>query len=175
MRQGLIWLSHWLSVLCKLIGGLALLTLLMVTVADVGLRFLQDITGGLVSLDVAGNVELVRYLLLFSLLAAMAASVEKSQVVVEALTYHMAETLKARIQGFYLIGFTAIGFIVCVGLIDSGMSALARGNVTQTLRISMVPIDFFAAFLSALLGTRSFLHVLLKGVFAQQAENAHDQ
>lgn len=173
MRQGLTRLSEWLGALCKIIGGVSLLAMLLVTVADVGLRYLGDVTGGAISLDVSGNVELVSYLLLFSLLAAMAASVEKSQVVVEALTYRMGDRLKSRIQGFYLIGFTFVGFSLCMGLFDSGMSALSSGHVTQTLRISMAPIDFFAAFLGALLGVRSLLHVVLNGIFGQAAENAH--
>ncbi|WP_136068564.1 TRAP transporter small permease [Modicisalibacter radicis] len=175
MQQGLTRLSHWLGSLCRLIAGVALLALLSVTILDVGLRYLSRLTEGAISLSVSGSVELVSYLLLFSLLAAMAASVEKSQVVVEALTHRMNEALKTRLHGFYLIGFAVMGFILCTGLIDSGMSALEHGEVTQDLRISMGPIYLFAAFLSALLSLRSLLHVLLSGVFGQEEETAHGE
>ncbi|MCT8468842.1 TRAP transporter small permease [Chromohalobacter canadensis] len=173
MQQGLTRLSHWLGSLCRIIAGIALLALLSVTILDVVLRYLSDLTGGAVSLSVSGSVELVSYLLLFSLLAAMAASVEKSQVVVEALTHRMKDALKARLHGFYLLGFMVLGIILCVGLINSGLGAIAHGEVTQDLRISMGPIYLFAAFLSALLSLRSLMHVLLSGVFGQQEESAN--
>lgn len=175
MQQGLMRLSHWLGALCKVIGGVSLLALLMVTIVDVGLRFLSDLTRGAISLSVAGSVELVSYLLLFALLAAMAASVEKSQVVVEVFTHRLDGLLKTRIHGVYLVGFAVMGLILCTGLIDSGRGALAHGEVTQDLRISMGPIYFFAAFLSALLSLRSLLHVVLSGVFGQEEETAHGE
>ncbi|MCK2046225.1 TRAP transporter small permease [Chromohalobacter moromii] len=173
MQQGLTRLSHWLGSLCRIIAGIALLALLSVTILDVGLRYLSDLTGGAISLSVSGSVELVSYLLLFSLLAAMAASVEKSQVVVEVLTHRINDALKARLHGFYLLGFMVLGIILCVGLVNSALGAISHGEVTQDLRISMGPIYLFAAFLSALLSLRSLMHVLLSGVFGQQEESAN--
>lgn len=175
MPQRLIRLSQWLGTLCKIIAGIALLALLAVTIADVGLRYLGRLTGGALSLSFTGSVELVSYLLLFALLGAMAASVEKSQVVVEALTHRLNDNLKNRLHGFYLLGFAVLGIILCSGLVGSATGAMEHGEVTQDLRLPMGPIYLFAAVLSALLGLRSFLHALLNAVFGHHEENAHGE
>src|SRR5690554_873820 len=74
--QALSFASHQLARLCLLVAGLALLAMMGVTIADVLLRLAFRLSGGALNWSVVGSVELVRYLLMFSLLAAMAASVE---------------------------------------------------------------------------------------------------
>ncbi len=82
--------SHWLALVCRVVAGIALVALLAVTIADVGTRYLYRLTEGVIALRVTGSVELVSYLMLCSLLAAMAANVEKSQVVVEAFSHGLS-------------------------------------------------------------------------------------
>lgn len=173
MQQGLINLSRWLETLCKLIAGIALLGLLAVTIGDVTMRYLYRLTEGALSWSVIGSVELVSYLLLFSLLAAMAANVEKGQVVVEAFSHGLSDGIKARLAGFYLLGFVALGIVLCVGLWDSAASANMHGEVTQDLRLPMGPIYRFAAVLSLLLGVRSLIHMLLSLLFGYKMEAQH--
>src|SRR5690554_8234306 len=87
--QALSFASHQLARLCLLVAGLALLAMMGVTIADVLLRLAFRLSGGALNWSVVGSVELVRYLLMFSLLAAMAASVERSQVVVEGFSHEV--------------------------------------------------------------------------------------
>lgn len=175
MQSTLEGASHWLALLCKLVAGIALVALLGVTIADVVTRYLSRLTEGAIALRVAGSVELVSYLMLCSLLAAMAANVEKSQVVVEAFSHGLSPTLKARLHGVYLLGFAALGLILFLGLLDSASAAARHGEVTQDLRIPMGPIYYAAAALSLLLGLRSLLHAVLSAVFGTQGEAAHGE
>lgn len=162
--------SHWLALLCRWVAGVALVALLLVTIADVSTRYLYRLTEGAIALRVSGSVELVSYLMLCSLLAAMAANVEKSQVVVEALSHSLPQWIKNRLQGVYLIGFAALGMVLFIGLLDSAAAASRHGEVTQDLRLPMGPIYYAAAVLSLLLGVRSALHALLGALFGVEGE-----
>src|SRR5690554_2798667 len=102
--KALSFVSHQLAKLCLLVAGLALLILMGVTITDVLLRLIFRLSGGALNWSVIGSVELVRYLLLFSLLAAMAANVERSQVVVEAFSHGLSPVWKERLGGLFLAG-----------------------------------------------------------------------
>ncbi len=167
----LLRLSRWLEVFSRLIAGIALVSLLGVTVVDVALRFLYRLSDGSLSLSVVGSVELVSYLMLFALLAAMAANVEKSQVVVEAFSHGLRDSLKARIAGVYLLGFVVLGLVLAFGLWDAAGSAAAHGETTQDLRLPMAPIYYIASGLCVLLGIRCLLHAVLGALFAHQVES----
>ncbi|MFC0338413.1 Tripartite ATP-independent transporter, DctQ component [Kushneria avicenniae] len=161
MQEGLIRVGRWLELLSRLVAGVALAGMLVVTVADVTLRYLYRLSEGAITLRVTGSVELVSYLLLFALLAAMAANVEKGQVVVEAFSHRLNDTLKTRLNGFYLLGFAVLGGMVALGLWASATSAAGHGEVTQDLRLPMAPIYGVAAILSLLLGMRSLIFAVL--------------
>jgi TRAP-type C4-dicarboxylate transport system permease small subunit len=162
--------SHWLALFCRVVAGVSLVALLGVTIADVVTRYLYRLTEGVIALRVVGSVELVSYLMLFSLLSAMAANVERSQVVVEAFSHGLSPSLKNRLHGIYLLGFTALGLVLFIGLLDSASSAAQHGGVTQDLRIPMGPIYYVAAVLSLLMGLRSLIHALLCAVFGAEGE-----
>ncbi|WP_299257856.1 TRAP transporter small permease subunit [uncultured Kushneria sp.] len=161
MQQGFIRIGRWLEIVSRLVAGVSLAGMLAVTVADVTLRYLYRFSDGAMTLRVAGSVELVSYLMLFALLAAMAANVEKGQVVVEAFSHRLNDTLKTRLNGFYLLGFAVLGLLVAIGLWDSAVSARGHGEVTQDLRLPMGPIYTVAAGLSLLLGIRSLVFAVL--------------
>lgn len=175
MQSTLERASRWLALLCKLVAGIALLGLLGVTIVDVTTRYLSRLTEGAVALSVSGSVELVSYLMLFSLLAAMAANVEKSQVVVEAFSHGLSPAIKNRLHGVYLLGFTALGLVLFFGLLESAGSAARYGEVTQDLRIPMGPIYYAAAVLSLMLGLRSLVHAVLSAVFGAEGEVSHGE
>ena len=162
MKSTLYRASHWLALICRLVAGIALIGLLAVTIADVSTRYLSRITEGAIALRVSGSVELVSYLMLFALLAAMAANVEKSQVVVEAFSHGLPQAIKNRLQGLFFLGFMALGLILFVGLLDSAAAASR-------------PIYQLAAVLSLLLGIRSFIHALLGVIYAVGEEAAHGE
>lgn len=172
IRPGVEKASLWLAWLGRLIAGVALVALLVVTIGDVATRYLHRLTEGAISIRVVGSVELVSYLMLFALLAAMAANVERSQVVVEAFTHALPESLTSRLHGLYLLGFAVLGGVLCVGLLAAATSAAGHGEVTQDLRLPLSPIYTMAAVLSALLGLRSLLHALLGACWAQPPETA---
>ena len=175
MQSTLYRASHWLALICRFVAGAALIGLLAVTIADVSTRYLSRVTEGAIALRVSGSVELVSYLMLFALLAAMAANVEKSQVVVEAFSHRLPQSIKNRLQGFFLLGFMALGLILFVGLSDSAAAATQHGEVTQDLRLPMGPIYQLAAILSLLLGLRSFIHALLGVIYAAGEEAANGE
>ncbi|MBD3896807.1 TRAP transporter small permease subunit [Halomonas sp. ML-15] len=173
--QALITTSHWLARLGQLVAGIALLALMSVTMADVLTRLLFRLSAGSINWSVSGSVELVSYLMMFALLAAMAANIEKSQVVVEAFSHRLPEAFKQRLGGIYLIGFCVLGVLMTLGLWQEAASAARRGQVTQDLRIPMGPIYQFGAVLCALLAARSLIHVLLGSLFATEGGGANEQ
>ncbi|QOR40337.1 TRAP transporter small permease subunit [Billgrantia diversa] len=175
MRAFLERASHWLALVCRVVAGVALLALLTVTIADVGTRYLYRLTEGAIALRVSGSVELVSYLMLCALLAAMAANVERSQVVVEAFSHGLAPAIKHRLHGFYLLGFAVLGLVLFLGLLESAAAAASHGEVTQDLRLPMGPIYQAAAVLSLLLGVRSLIHALLGAVFGAEQEVSHGE
>lgn len=175
MQVSLQRASHGLALICRLIAGIALIGLLAVTITDVGTRYLSRLTEGAIAFRVAGSVELVSYLMLFALLAAMAANVEKSQVVVEAFSHRLPQVIKNRLQGVFLLGFTALGLILFAGLLDSAAAAARHGATTQDLRLPLGPIYHLAAILSLLLGLRSLIHALLGAIYAQGEEAANGE
>ncbi|WP_104204383.1 TRAP transporter small permease subunit [Billgrantia saliphila] len=175
MRAFLERASHWLALVCRVVAGIALLALLTVTIADVGTRYLYRLTEGAIALRVSGSVELVSYLMLCALLAAMAANVERSQVVVEAFSHGLAPAIKHRLHGVYLLGFAALGLALFLGLLESATAASRHGEVTQDLRLPLGPIYQVAAALSLLLGVRSLIHALLGAVFGAEQEVSHGE
>ncbi|WP_111415014.1 TRAP transporter small permease [Billgrantia lactosivorans] len=175
MQLALERASHWLALACRFVAGVALAAMLAVTIADVGTRYLARATEGVVSLRVSGSVELVSYLMLCALLAAMAANVEKSQVVVEAFSHGLPQGLKNRLHGVYLLGFAGLGLVLFIGLLDSATAAARHGEVTQDLRLPMGPIYTVAAGLSLLLGLRSLLNAILSAVFGAEGEVSHGE
>lgn len=160
--------SRLLARLCQWVAGFSLVALMTVTIVDVVLRLLFRLTGGAFSFSIIGSVELVSYFLLFSLLAAMAANVERSQVIVEAFSHRLPDSLKKRLSGFFLLGFVVLGAIMTIGLWQEAQVAGLRGHVTQDLRIPMGPIYQFAAALCALLAIRSLLQAILTGLLGQE-------
>lgn len=173
--QALLLVSRQLARLCQLLAGLALIALMGVTIADVLMRLLFRLSGGALNWSVVGSVELVSYLMMFSLLAAMAANVEKSQVVVEAFSHRLSEPLKQRLSGIFLFGFVALGAVVALGLWQEGASAARYGQVTQDLRLPMGPIYQFGALLCVLLTLRSLLHALLGTLYATEGGTGDEQ
>jgi len=87
----------------------------------------------------------------------------------------LPQAIKNRLQGFFFLGFMALGLILFVGLLDSAAAASRHGEITQDLRLPMGPIFQLAAVLSLLLGLRSFIHALLGMIYAAGEEAAHGE
>ncbi|MGP4847185.1 TRAP transporter small permease subunit, partial [Marinobacter sp. 1Y8] len=91
------------------------------------------------------------------LLAAFAAFVERSQIIVDVFTQKIPQSIKGYLMGIFMMGFFIIGIVFSWGLYESAIDALEYGKVTQDLRISMMPIYMVSAFLSILLAIRSLI------------------
>lgn len=167
--------NQGLAFLCRVVAGLALIALLFVTLVDVSSRYVTRLTEGVIALRISGSVELVSYLMLCSLLASMAANVERSQVVVEAFSHRLTANAKIRLSGFYLLGFALLGGVLCKGLIDAAIAAEQHGEVTQDLRLPMAPIYYTAAAISLVMGVRSLLCGLLGVIYGIEGEASHGQ
>lgn len=155
--SSLLKLSTFIAKLCQVIGGVSILLIVLVTMSDVVTRYIFKLTSGEFGFTIKGSVELVSYLMLFALLSAFAAYVERSQIIVDVFTQKMGQTLKAYMMGTFMLGFCVLGLIFTLGLYDNAIDAANFGKVTQDLRISMTPIYGFSAFLSLLLAIRAFI------------------
>lgn len=153
----LVKISQLIARLCQFIGGISLIVLVLATIADVTARYIFKLTGGELGFTIKGTVEIVSYFMLFALLAAFAAFVERSQIIVDVFTQKMPQHIKGYMMGVFMLGFFIVGVIFSWGLYESALDALEFGKVTQDLRISMAPIFGFSAFLSVLLAIRSLI------------------
>ncbi len=153
----LIRISNFISRFCQFIGGISLIIIVLTTMIDVITRYAFKLTGGEIGFTVKGSVEIVSYFMLFALLAAFAAFVERSQIIVDVFTQKMPQFVKGYLMGIFMLGFFLIGLIFAWGLYESAFDALEYGKVTQDLRISMMPIYLVSAFLSLLLAIRSLI------------------
>ena len=153
----LVKISKAITKLCEFIGGVSLVIIVLVTIADVGARYIFKLTGGEMGFTVKGSVEIVSYFMLFALLAAFAAFVERSQIIVDVFTQKMPRSIKGYMMGIFMMGFFFIGLVFAWGLFESAVDAVKFGKVTQDLRVSMMPIYGLSAFLSLLLAIRAFI------------------
>ena len=155
--NSLIKFSTFIAKVCQVIGGISILLIILITISDVITRYIFKLTAGEFGFTIKGSVELVSYLMLFALLSAFAAYVERSQIIVDVFTQKMGQALKANMMAVFMLGFFALGLIFTWGLYDSAVDSANFGKVTQDLRISMTPIYAFSAFLSLLLAIRSLI------------------
>lgn len=107
--------SQYLARLCLGIGGVCLMFMVVISIANIVTRYGFKLSGGALSWTVTGANELVAYALLLALLAAMAAEVERAQVVVDVFTHQFSGKIKCRIEALYLSGYGALG-----GFLPSG-------------------------------------------------------
>ena len=153
----LVKISHFIARVCQFIGGVSLIIIVLATIADVGARYVFKLTGGELGFTIKGTVEIVSYFMLFALLSAFAAFVERSQIIVDVFTQKMPQHIKGYMMGIFMMGFFLLGVVFTWGLYESAMDALEFGKVTQDLRISMAPIYAVSAFLSVMLAIRSLI------------------
>lgn len=153
----LIKVSHLIAKLCAILGGVSLIIIVLVTIADVTARYVFKLTGGELGFTIKGSVEIVSYFMLFALLAAFAAYVERSQIIVDVFTQKMPQHIKGYLMGIFMMGFFILGIVFTWGLYESSLDAIKFGKVTQDLRISMMPIYAISGFLSLMLAIRALI------------------
>lgn len=163
--DGLLILNRWLGRVAMTIAGISLLIMLGVTIVDIVLRYLFQLTGGGPTLP--GSVELVDIFLLLSLLGAMASQVEKSQVVVEVFTQRLSDAAKTKLAGLFLLFFAVLGLVLAWQSFHEARTLSRVGQITQDLAIPMSWMSLAACFLFVVLGLRALiagLESLVRGV-----------
>ncbi|MCS4533255.1 TRAP transporter small permease [Neisseria montereyensis] len=175
--ESLFKASGFISKLCQFIGSLCIVISVLATAVGVTTRYLFKLTNGEFGFVMQGGVEIVSYCMLFSLLAAFAAYIERAQIIVDLFTQKMPKSVKGFLMAIFLLGFAVIGAIFAWGLYESAVEAHEVGTFTQDLRISFTPIYSFAAFLSGLLAIRSLIEsikIFKTGEFFDAEEIAHE-
>lgn len=152
--------STLISKVCQIIGGFSLIFIVMVTISDVVTRYLFKVTDGNFGFTVKGSVELVSYFMLFSLLSAFAAFVERSQIIVDVFTQKLNKNLKAYLMAIFLLGFMVAGLIMAWGMYENMHDAIKYSKVTQDLRLPMTPVYALGSLLCLLLAIRSLIESL---------------
>lgn len=140
------------------LGGVFLIAMMIVTLADVITRGVFTLTGGTVDLTFIGGIEMVQYSLLFTVLFILPHSVSRSQVIVDLFTERLDPRTKQALEGMYLF---------CFGLIGMGMSysfyhhfGEAAATYETTLDL-MIPLTYFyavACFATIILAISAAMH-----------------
>ena len=159
--NAMVRLSNLISRVCQFIGGMSLVIIVLVTILDVSTRYIFKLTGGEMGFTVKGGVEIVSYFMLFALLAAFAAYVERSQIIVDVFTQKMPKAIKGYMMAVFMLGFFLLGLVFTWGLYESAIDAMEFGKVTQDLRVSMMPIYLASAVLSLQLAIRALIESII--------------
>jgi TRAP-type C4-dicarboxylate transport system permease small subunit len=153
-----------------LLGGMFLITMMVITLFDVFTRGLFSMTDGAVDLTILGGIELVKYSLLFTVLFILPHSVSRSQVIVDLFTERLQARTKKVLEAVY---------ILCFGLMGIGMSysfyhlvdeAAMSYETTQDL---LIPLTYFyaaACFATFMLAVSAVMHAL-QLLFSKKAES----
>ncbi|EAR08617.1 TRAP transporter small permease [Reinekea blandensis] len=154
MYQFNLWVNR-IAYSLNIVGGISLLFIMLVVIADILTRTLFGMTKGEVDLTFPGSFEMVKYGLLFALAYCMPYGLNRGQVVVDLFTDNWSVKSKTRIAAFYMLFFAAFGFLMAENLIHSGSLAKQSGETTQDLMIPMFYIYYLAAVGMAVLGLRA--------------------
>lgn len=164
-------ISRRLSLLCRVIGALCLVLMVLVTMLDIGTRLLFTLSGGAFLYYIRGGAELVSYLMFIGLFAGLAAYVEQAQIVVDILSQHWQAKYKARLAGVALLLLALLGVVLMVGLINQALNAQRYGEVSQDLRLPMASLYWSGVALAGILSCRS----LIEGVFSVVGRQYHQE
>lgn len=146
-----------LSHLMHILSGVLLISMMLVTMADIFTRMIFNATDGSIDVTFLGGIELISFGLLFMVLLSLPYSVSRGQVIVDLFTEGMSDRLKEFLLGFYTFGFGLLGLGMTYGLYESMQRVAENGETSQDLLIPMSYIYGLAALPAALLAIRGFL------------------
>lgn len=124
------------------LGGVFLIAMMTVTLADVITRGIFTMTGGAVDLTFLGGIEMVQYSLLFTVLFILPHSVSRSQVIVDLFTERLQPRTKHALEGVYLFCFGLMGVGMSYSFYHHFSEAAATYETTLDL---MIPLTYFYA------------------------------
>lgn len=135
----LVKISTFISRLCQFLGGVSLIIIVLTTMLDVTNSLYIQAHWWWVWITVKGSVEIVSYFMLFSLLAAFAAFVERSQIIVDVFTQKMPQAVKGYMMGIFMMGFFVIGIVFAWGLYESAFDAISTAKSPKTFEYPWCP------------------------------------
>ncbi len=145
------------SHLMHILSGILLISMMLITMADIFSRMIFNGTDGSVDVTFLGGIELISYSLLFMVLFSLPYSVSRGQVIVDLFTEGMSDRLKEFLLGFYTFGFGLLGLGMTYGLYESMQRVAENGETSQDLLIPMSYIYGLAIIPAAMLAVRGFL------------------
>ena len=135
----------WLRAACGATAAAGLLILFLVVPYNIAARALFDVTGGGVNLILPGAIEISTYALMLCALAAIPASLGTGLMSVDILTERMPAWARGGLSRFWLALLAVIGAVLAWRFGLEAQATLARGEVSQDLRIPMPLIYGVAA------------------------------
>ncbi len=146
-----------LSYLMHDLSGVLLVSMMLVTMADIFSRMIFNASDGKIDVTFLGGIEMISYGLLFMVLFSLPYSVSRGQVIVDLFTEGMSERMKEFLTGFYTFGFGLLGVGISYGLYTSMLRVMEDGETTQDLLIPMSYVYGLALIPAATLAVRGFL------------------
>lgn len=122
---------------CLTIGVICLLYMVFVVAFNVAARIVFDVTDTAINWMIPGAIEQVSYLLGLIALAALAASMRQGMIAVDFVVGQLPPLPKALVARFWYLGIVAFALVLSWLFYHDMQAALARGEVTQDLRIPM--------------------------------------
>ncbi|GMG83296.1 hypothetical protein LNKW23_25090 [Paralimibaculum aggregatum] len=135
----------WLLRGCDGLAMLAAALLLAVVAGAILARLLFDLTGGAVNVLLSGAIELSRYALLVTVLAALPGALASGLVRVDLLIERLPAGLAALLERLWHLLAAAIGGVALWRLAIKAADQAARGDLTQDLGLPLWPVTAFAA------------------------------
>ncbi|OXY82612.1 TRAP transporter small permease subunit [Oceanimonas doudoroffii] len=150
-------LTDRVALLMYWLGGVLIVAMMLIVVADVAARGFFSLTDGQLDLTFVGGIELVKFSLLFSMLLAFPHAVDKGQIVVDLFTQQMNAARLRFFTGGYTLGFGLLGAAWCWRFTEAAHSARQTGELTQDLLLPMSAIYQIASLALAVLALRALL------------------
>jgi TRAP-type C4-dicarboxylate transport system permease small subunit len=156
-----------LAFFMHLLAGALLVSMMLVTMADVLTRFIFKVSDGSLDFTFYGGIEIIGYSLLFMVLFSLPYSVSRGQVIVDLFTERMGSKSKHFLEGFYTIGFGFLGLGMCLGMYEAAHRVAESGETTQDLLIPLTYIYSAGTVATAVLALRGFLVSLEQMFFSR--------
>ena len=158
IRRGCLWLAI-----------VATLALFGIVAFNIVARSLFDATGGSVNVMISGAIELSQYALMISIFAAIPAMLGTGLIRVDLLSKRLPLRLQHLADRLWLLLIAAFAGVLTTAFLDFALTACARGDQTQDLRLPLWPFYTVATVECAALMLLAFAGAV--GVVSSPAED----
>lgn len=148
---------------CDAIALAALAALFGVVAVNVIGRALFDATGQAVNLMIPGAIEISRYALMVTVLAALPRAAEKGMVRVDLLIERLPAALSGLLDRLWAMAIAGFGGAAAWLLIREAALQVTRGDATQDLELPLWLFTGYAGLALAVLGVTGLWMALRRG------------